>query len=261
MANLYAILGVNRTATPNEIKSAYRRLARRYHPDVNKDPSSPAKFAQITEAYQTLIDPERRKVYDRTGRAASTAGGRPQGTPQARAARRAYYQARADRIVNEWLQREREETRARGKAVYTTVTLFISTFMVAIMKPSIFETTNTFWRAALIVLFAVGVYHLFTSLREHFDHYTYRPERISIMRTHRSKKPFKRSVAWAFVIGGYLLSLVTGMLIGMLTEDISSQFFGNNTVTDALFAVLFYPPIAVLIVDTMYLINQRFEDL
>ncbi len=262
MANLYATLGVNRTATPNEIKSAYRRLARRYHPDVNKDPSASVKFAQINEAYQTLIDPERRKVYDRTGRATSAGGGaKQQGSPQARAARRAYYQARADRIVNEWLQREREETRARGKAVYTTVTLFISTFMVAIMKPSIFETTNTFWRATLIVLFAVGVYHLFTSLREHFDHYTYRPERISITRTHRSKKPFKRSVAWAFVIGGYLLSLVTGMLIGMLTEDFSSQFFGNNTLTDALFAVLFYPPIAVLIVDTMYLINQRFEDL
>jgi hypothetical protein len=261
MANLYAMLGVNRTANSNEIKSAYRRLARKYHPDVNSDPTSAAKFAQINEAYHTLIDPERRKIYDRTGSVTPSSNTKHQNTPQARAARRAYYQARADRIVNEWLAREREETRARGKAVYTTVTLFISTFMVAMTKPSIFESTSPFWRVAMVVLFAIGVWHLFTSLKEHFDHYTYSPGRISITRMSKSKKPFKRSIAWAFVVGGYLLSLGTGMLIGMLTDDFSSQFFGNNTFTDALFAVMFYPPIAVLIVDMMYLINLHFEDL
>ncbi|HKX33160.1 MAG TPA: DnaJ domain-containing protein [Blastocatellia bacterium] len=263
MANLYAILGVNRNATPNEIKSAYRRLARKYHPDVNPDPTAASRFAQVSEAYHTLIDTERRNVYDRTGKTYSATAEEQQNSPSAKAARRAYYQARADRIVNEWLERERKETRARGKAVYTTVTLFISTFMVAMTKPSIFEITSPFWRIALVVLFAIGVWHLFTSLREHFDHYTYRPGRISITRSHKSSKPFKRSVAWAFVIGGYLLSLSTGMLIGMLTEDFSARYldFGGNTMTDAFFAVLFYPPIAVLIVDTMYLINLRFEDL
>ena len=62
MANLYAVLGVNRTATTSDIKSAYRRLARQYHPDVNSDPSAGARFSQISQAYQTLIDPERRKI-------------------------------------------------------------------------------------------------------------------------------------------------------------------------------------------------------
>src|SRR5262245_59993224 len=163
MANLYATLGVNRTATPNEIKSAYRRLARKYHPDVNADPSAASRFAQINEAYHTLIDEERRKIYDSTGRAVSANEVRQQHSPAARAARRAYYQAHADLIVNEWLDRERKETRARGKAVYTTVTLCISTFMVAMTKPSIFEITNPFWRAALTILFAIGVWHLFSS--------------------------------------------------------------------------------------------------
>jgi len=260
MANLYAVLGVNRTATTSEIKSAYRRLARRYHPDVNSDPSAGARFSQISQAYQTLIDPERRKMYDSTG-SVSASSTRPASSAAARAARRAYYQARADRIVNEWLEREREETRMRGKAVYTTVTLFISTFMVAMTKPSIFETTSIFWRISLITLFGVGVWHLVTSLKKHFDHYTYRPGRISITGNSKPDKQFKRSVAWAFVIGGYLLSLGTGMLIGMLTEDFSSQFFGNNTMVDSLFSVLFYPPIAVLIVDMMYLVNLHFEDL
>lgn len=262
MADLYGVLGVNRTANTNEIKSAYRQLARKYHPDVNADPSAASKFAQITEAYQTLMDPERRKSYDRTGTIASATGSARRTNAQAaRAARRAYYQARADRIVNEWLERERLETRARGKAVYTTVTLFVSTFIVA-MKPSIFTTNSLAWRIALLILFGVGVWHLFTSLKEHFDHYTYRPGRISVTRpSKKSDKRFKRSVAWAFVVCGYLLSLGAGILIGMLTEDFSSQFFGNNTITDAIFVGMFYPPIAVLIVDMMYLINMRFEDL
>ncbi len=262
MADLYSVLGVSRTATSNEIKSAYRRLARRYHPDVNSDPSAPTKFSQINEAYHTLIDSDRRKSYDRTGSVSSAASARRANSAAARAARRAYYQERADRIVNEWLQREREETRARGKAVYTTVTLFISTFMVAMTKPSIFETTSLFWRIALVALFAVGVWHLFTSLKEHFDHYTYRPQRISVTRPARKPdKRFKRSVAWAFVIVGYLISVLTGILIGMLTEDFSMKFFGNSAISDAVFSALFYPPIAVLIVDTMYRINLRFEEL
>ncbi|MGH9753339.1 MAG: DnaJ domain-containing protein, partial [Blastocatellia bacterium] len=66
MGDLYAVLGINRTATSTEIKSAYRRLARKYHPDVNSDPAAQSKFAQINEAYHTLIDPERRRAYDRT---------------------------------------------------------------------------------------------------------------------------------------------------------------------------------------------------
>ncbi len=256
------MLGVNRSASAEEIKSAYRRLARKYHPDVNRDPSAHTKFAQISEAYQTLSDPERRKSYDRTGSIQNaTTYARRTNAQAARAARRAAYQARADRIVNEWLERERHEARARGKAVYTTVTLFFSTFIVA-MNPKFFTTTSIGWRIALVVLFAIGVRHLFLSLKEHFDHYTYRPGRISITRpTRKSEKHFKRSVAWAFVICGYLLSLGTGILIGMLTEDFSVPLIGDNKLADAVFVGMFYPPIAVLIVDIMYLINLRFEDL
>jgi hypothetical protein len=252
MASPYAILGVNKTATQTEIKSAYRRLARKYHPDVNKDPTAASRFAQINDAYHTLIDPDRRKDYDRTGRMASNTG--ENNSPQARAARRAYYQSRADRIVNDWLEREREETRARGKAVYTTVTLFFSTFMVAMMRPSVFEINSLFLRIALVVLFAFGVRHLFKSLKEHLDHYTYRPERISITRMSKSQKPYKRSVAWGFVAAGYLLSLLTGILIGVLA-------FGKEALVDGVFAVLFYPPIAVLIVDLVYKINMHFENM
>jgi molecular chaperone DnaJ len=64
----YAILGVGRSAPEKEIKQAYRRLARKYHPDVNPgDKAAEAKFKEINEAYEVLSDPEKRKKYDSYG--------------------------------------------------------------------------------------------------------------------------------------------------------------------------------------------------
>jgi curved DNA-binding protein len=63
----YKILGVARTATADEIKKSYRKLARRYHPDVSKEPNAEAKFKEVQEAYEVLKDPEKRAAYDQLG--------------------------------------------------------------------------------------------------------------------------------------------------------------------------------------------------
>jgi DnaJ-class molecular chaperone len=63
----YATLGVARTASEKEIKSAYRRLARQYHPDVNKDPKATDRFKVINEAYEVLSDSKKRQKYDQLG--------------------------------------------------------------------------------------------------------------------------------------------------------------------------------------------------
>src|SRR5690348_9341595 len=67
--SLYSVLGIPRDADEQMIRSAYRILARRYHPDRGAG-SSPEKFRQISEAYQTLIDPTSRRAYDRSLRPA-----------------------------------------------------------------------------------------------------------------------------------------------------------------------------------------------
>jgi curved DNA-binding protein len=63
----YKILEVSRTATPEVIKKQYRKLARKYHPDVSKDPEAEKKFKALGEAYEVLKDPEKRKLYDQYG--------------------------------------------------------------------------------------------------------------------------------------------------------------------------------------------------
>jgi curved DNA-binding protein len=64
----YATLGVERGATDNDIKKAYRKLARKYHPDVSKEANAEERFKEVGEAYETLKDPEKRAAYDQLGR-------------------------------------------------------------------------------------------------------------------------------------------------------------------------------------------------
>jgi len=73
----YGILGIRRDATPDEIKRAYRKLAREYHPDVNPDPAAQERFKEINAAYEVLSDPAKREIVDLGGDPLAPAGGMP----------------------------------------------------------------------------------------------------------------------------------------------------------------------------------------
>ena len=77
----YDILGVSRTASADEIKSAHRRLARQHHPDLNKEEGAAERFNEIQTAYGVLSDPEKREQYDRFGHAGVDGGGAGPGGP------------------------------------------------------------------------------------------------------------------------------------------------------------------------------------
>lgn len=70
----YEVLGVNKNSSEEEIKKAYRKLARQYHPDVNKEPDAETKFKEVKEAYDTLSDSQKKARYDQFGHEDPTAG-------------------------------------------------------------------------------------------------------------------------------------------------------------------------------------------
>ena len=72
----YEVLGVSKNASADEIKRAYRKMAKKYHPDVNKEPGAEEKFKEVQEAYDVLSDDNKKAAYDRYGHAAfDQAGG------------------------------------------------------------------------------------------------------------------------------------------------------------------------------------------
>ena len=278
VTNYYRVLGIKRSASKSEVKSAYRKLARLRHPDVNGGSETAAReFALLSRAYRVLIDPQERAYHDQQ-LSTQSAGGYSilqSDNPHAQRARNLATQARWDRVVNEVLERDRQEGRERQRAVFTTVSLFLSTFFVAMLKPHLWETFNYAGRAIVFTLFVIGVWHLATRLREYFAHYTYRPKSIqdSIMRDdEKPEQPFTRFSAYTFLLGGYALSIGVGLIIGwhaqgfmsgltmLLPRDVvhSNMLVYSSTVL-LIPDLVVYPPIAVLIVDSMQALTSRMD--
>ena len=276
----YKVLGVRRAASKAEIRSAYRKLAKTLHPDFNAGSTTAAReFALLSKAYHILIDPQERAYYDeRLSVQANTSSSILQSDNRhARRARNLAVQARWDRIVDEVLDRDRRENVERQRAVFTTVSLFLSTFFLAMLKPHLWEVFDYGGRAIVVTLFVIGSWHLVSRLREYFEHYTYIPKPIqgSIMRDEGlPEQPFSRTSAYAFLILGYAASIGIGLFISWHAQGMIDDFVALNAPRGAIAQsnllfysppvlviadLILYPPIAVLIVDSMHALASRFD--
>jgi curved DNA-binding protein CbpA len=265
VVDYYKILGVKRTATAAEIKSAYRRLARQRHPDVNGGSEHAARrFALLALAYRTLSDPQERAAYDarreKEQQQRNSASVLNSDNIHARRMRMVTVQARYDRVVDILLEADRRANSERSQAVFTTVTLFFSTFIVAMLKPKFWQI-GFMGRAVVITLFIVGLWHLASRLREYFERYTYKPKQIhvSIMaEEERSEKPFTRFSAYVFLVVGYVVSIGAGLLAAEQLHYVMNDLtfiFDQNVRPD----LILYPPIAVLLVDTMHTFASKID--
>ena len=268
MLDYYKVLGVKRAATATEVKSAYRRLARLRHPDLNGgSEQAQREFALIALAYRTLSDPQERAYYDeQLKRIASgfthTGSVLQSNNPHARRMQQVAAQARFDRIVDNIIAAERRETYALQQAVFTIVSLFLSTFFVTVFKPRLWDEMNLPLRAIMITLFLLGLWQLYTRLRAGFERYTYQPKSIhdSIMREEeKPDKPFTRFAASSFLVVGYMVSLAAGLFVGSHMYNLILSAVPGLFDPHVRPELLFYPPIAVLIVDTLHTIAAKID--
>ena len=277
MIDYYRILGVKTTASQAEIRSAYRKLARKSHPDLNKNSQAARDFDLVSKAYHTLSDAHERAYYDDQLKAQKNRSYSilDSNNPHAKRARSLAVQAKWDRLVDEVLERDRQENRERQRAVFTTVSLFLSTFFLAMMRPQLWTLFSTMGRVIVLTLFVIGVWHLANRLKEYLAHYTYRPKVIQgIGDDETPEQPFTRFSAYTFLLVGYALSLGIGLYVGWHTQDffndvtllfrhrvaeVQSSMLAFTSAALLIPDLIICPPIAVLIVDTVHGLASRID--
>ncbi|MEZ5425310.1 MAG: J domain-containing protein [Pyrinomonadaceae bacterium] len=268
MVNYYKLLKVSPKASRAEIKSAYRRLARKIHPDVNSSaPAASEEFAQIAKAYEILGNPKKRADYDREMLRARMA--RENGSvfasenPHARRWRQMVYERRYNEIIDRMIADERRESLALQKVIFPTVALFLSTMFVAIFRPTFWTNSPVIGKIIMFSLFVIGSIHLFKRLKGGFERYTSSYENIhdSILDDNEPvQKPYTRFTAVSFLVIGLFLSLGVGLLIGNYLELFITASFPTSYSATLKPELIFYPPIFVLCVDAMHAFASRLEN-
>ena len=271
MVNYYKILKVSPKASTAEIKSAYRRLARKKHPDVNEGSESSAReFSLIAKAYRVLSDPQERAFYDKQLlkyefdiSSKDSDSILNSDNPHARRLRRMAYEKRYNEIFDRMIAEERSESMALQKIIYPLVALFVSTCFIAIFRPAFWSRSETIGKIVLLTLFVIGVLHLVKRLHAGFVRYTYSNApnlHDSILEEiEEETKPYSRHAAAAFLVVGLLISLGVGLVIGNYLEFFIAAAMPTTFLRTLKPELVFYPPIIVLIVDAMHTFASKLD--
>lgn len=268
MANYYETLKVSQKASSAEIKSAYRRLARKLHPDKNNGSEETAlAFAKIAEAYDVLRNPDERSRYDKRllqAQFSNSANGDSvfaSSNSHAKRWRQMVYEHRYNEIINRMIAEERRESMALQKIIFPTVALFVSALVVGIFKPQVFANSAIIGKIIVVTLFVVGVIHLIGRIREAFEKYTYHLDDLhdSILDGNEPvAKPYSRLAAVTFLLVGFSVCLGAGILIGSQIEFVSvsmPSMFSSRLGPE----FVLYPPIFVLLVDAVHTFALRVD--
>ena len=268
MVNYYNVLKVSPKATNTEIKSAYRRLARELHPDINSETENASQeFAKIAKAYAILGNTKERADYDRRllkekYETVNTDSVFSSENAHAKRWRQMAYERRYNEIIDRMIADERRETIALQKVIFPTVALFLSTCFVGIFKPMFWTNMQVIGKIIMFSLFTAGMIHLIGRLRSGFERYTYRDENLhdSILEEiETATKPYSRVKAISFLVVGIGISLGIGLLIGNYLELLIGASMPKLFSQTLRPEFIFYPPIVVLLVDLMHEFISRFE--
>jgi hypothetical protein len=267
MVNYYETLKVSPKATSKEIKSAYRRLARKLHPDKNNGSEETARsFAAIAEAYEVLGNPAERAIYDKKILTAQLNGSSngdsvfASSNAHARRWRQMVYEHRYNEIIDRMIAEERREAMDLQKVIFPTVALFVSTLVVAMFKPQLFANSAIIGKIIVVSLFIAGVIHLYGRIREGLDRYTYSEALHDSLFDENDLpgKPYSRVYAAGFLILGVGLSFGIGLAIGNYMDFVS-------VIEPAMFSrtlkleFVFYPPIFVMFVDIVHAFASQMD--
>lgn len=266
MANYYEVLRVDPKSTGAEIKSAYRRLARKLHPDKNNGAEDTArKFAAIAEAYEVLGNPKERAKYDqRILNAQFSTNGDSVFTstnPHARRWRQMVYEKRYNDIIDRMIAEERQEAIAFQKVVYPLSAFLVSAIMVTALKPQMFENSEILGKIVIVTLFVVGVIHVVGRIREGFVRYTAYDDNIHDSILDDKDRPVARrsrySVA-ALLLVSTIACFALGWLLG-LVMDFPARLLPGAFAPTLKPEFLFYPPMITFFVDMMHTVASRLE--
>lgn len=270
MVNYYEVLKVSPKASGSEIKSAYRRLARKLHPDKNNGAEDTAlKFAAIAEAYEVLGNPKERAKYDRRLVDAQFNGSGSEASaistnPHVRRWRQMVYERRYNDIIDRMIAEERREAMAFQKVVFPLVALLVSCVLAPALRPSMFGESYIIGKIIIVSLFIIGVIRIVGRLRDGFERFTEPDDDIheSILDgAERTRKPYSRLAAASILLTTVLACTGVGLLIGFHTElgPVVLRGMSSRAFTVGSIEFVFYPPIVTFFVDAMHTIASRLE--
>jgi hypothetical protein len=247
-------------------------LARKHHPDVSQTgDDSTQDFARIVEAYEILKSPKRRAMYDMqllTGSLNGNGNGNGESVMNsanlhAQKLRRMTLEHRYNKIVDAMFDAERRETFARQKVIFPVVGLFVTTFIVAFIKPALWPAAGMPGKIILVTLFTVAVLHLYRRLKAGFERFTHDEEAVHESILGESNKPepagYPRFTATAFLLCGLALSFFLGLAAASIVLPSPTDFFQPVFSDSIRPEAVFYPPIVALLVDVMHTIALKIE--